>query len=150
MGDDQLAVLAVDIPDLKQRLGILEEASIPLAQRLSLTAQESRAKLSQGISFYWRGLRLLGGDVSYSFRLFWAAATGTTLKPREVQALRRTAKDVLVLIPFAIILIAPITPVGHVVVFSFLQRSFPGFFPSSFTPKSALPPTSPTPLFPAC
>ncbi len=36
-------------------------------------------------------------------------------------------------VPFAVILIAPITPVGHVLVFGFLQRYFPGFFPSQFT-----------------
>ena len=61
--------------------------------------------------------------------------TGTTLKPREVAAIRRTVMDVLTFVPFAIILIAPITPVGHVLVFSFLQRYFPGFFPTQFTTR---------------
>jgi hypothetical protein len=51
----------------------------------------------------------------------------------QVQALRRTARDLLTFIPFAIILIAPLTPVGHVLIFSFLQKYFPGFFPSQFT-----------------
>ena len=32
-------------------------------------------------------------------------------------------------------LIAPITPVGHVLVFSFMQRYYPGFFPSPFSTK---------------
>ena len=48
-------------------------------------------------------------------------------------ALRRTARDVLTFVPFAVILIAPLTPVGHVLIFSFLQKYFPGFFPSQFT-----------------
>ena len=60
---------------------------------------------------------------------------GQTLKPREVQALRRTARDLLTFIPFAIILIAPLTPVGHVLIFSFIQKYFPGFFPSQFTAR---------------
>ena len=51
----------------------------------------------------------------------------------QVAALRRTARDLLTFIPFTIILIAPLTPVGHVLIFSFLQRYFPGFFPSQFT-----------------
>ena len=42
---------------------------------------------------------------------------GGTLKPREVRGIRQTAKDIVVFVPFAIILIAPITPVGHVLVF---------------------------------
>lgn len=66
-------------------------------------------------------------------RLFMKAALGGTLKPREVAALRRTARDVLSFIPFVIILIVPLTPLGHVLVFGFIQRYFPGFFPSQFT-----------------
>ena len=53
----------------------------------------------------------------------------------QVPALRRTARDLLTFIPFAIILIAPLTPVGHVLIFSFLQKYFPGFFPSQFTSR---------------
>jgi hypothetical protein len=53
--------------------------------------------------------------------------------PRQVTALRRTARDLLTFIPFIIILIVPITPLGHVLVFGFIQRYFPGFFPSQFT-----------------
>lgn len=133
--DDELEELAADIPDLKDRLGIVEEASIPVRTRIQMTARDSVTKVRAGSEFFWRGLRLLGGDIAYCGRLFWEAATGTTLKPREVQTLRRTAKDVVVLVPFTIILIAPITPVGHVLVFSFLQRYFPGFFPSAFSTK---------------
>eukprot|EP00850_Spirogloea_muscicola_P011755 SM000074S21665 [mRNA] locus=s74:193247:198143:+ [translate_table: standard] len=133
--DEELEVLAVDIPDLKNRLGIVEEASIPLKQRMQISAGESVKKVKSGASFFWCGLRLLGGDIAYSWRLFWCAVTGTTLKPREAQTLRRTAKDVLTLIPFTVILVAPLTPVGHVMIFSFLQRYFPGFFPSSFSVK---------------
>ena len=62
-------------------------------------------------------------------------AAGQTLKPREVQALRRTAWDVLIFVPFTIILIAPLTPVGHVLIFGFIQRYFPGFFPSQFSTR---------------
>jgi hypothetical protein len=52
---------------------------------------------------------------------------------REVNSLRRTGKDLLTLIPFTIILIIPLSPVGHVLVFSFIQRFFPEFFPSCYT-----------------
>ncbi|KAG6541314.1 hypothetical protein Mapa_017367 [Marchantia paleacea] len=133
--DEELEDLAVDIPDLKNRLGIVEEASIPVQQRVQMSVAEGLVKVKEGAGFYWRGLRLLGGDLAYSGRLFWAAVTGITLKPREVQTLRRTFKDIFTMVPFTIILIAPITPVGHVMVFSFLQRYFPGFFPSSFSNK---------------
>ena len=43
------------------------------------------------------------------------------LSDREVNAVRRTGKDLLTLIPTTIILIIPLSPVGHVLVFSFIQ-----------------------------
>lgn len=45
----------------------------------------------------------------------------------------RTFKDIITFIPVVIILIIPLTPVGHVFVFGAIQRFFPGFFPSCFT-----------------
>ena len=48
-------------------------------------------------------------------------------------SIRRTFKDVITFIPVVIILIIPLSPVGHVLVFGAIQRFFPGFFPSCFT-----------------
>jgi hypothetical protein len=45
----------------------------------------------------------------------------------------RTFKDIITFIPVVIILIIPMTPVGHVLVFGAIQRFYPGFFPSCFT-----------------
>ena len=53
----------------------------------------------------------------------------------QVRSLRRTAKDVVTFIPFIIILIIPLSPVGHVLVFSFIQRFFPDFFPTPYTDR---------------
>ena len=52
-----------------------------------------------------------------------------TLKPREAKLLQRIAKDLFTLVPFVIILIIPLSPLGHVLVFSFIQRFFPGDLP---------------------
>ena len=52
-----------------------------------------------------------------------------------MQAIRRTARDLLTFIPVTVILILPLTPVGHVLIFGFIQRYFPGFFPSQFTTR---------------
>ena len=37
------------------------------------------------------------------------------------------------MIPFVIILLIPLSPFGHVLVFGAIQRFFPDFFPSCFT-----------------
>jgi hypothetical protein len=46
---------------------------------------------------------------------------------------RRTFKDIITFIPVVIILIIPLSPIGHVLVFGAIQRFFPDFFPSCFT-----------------
>jgi hypothetical protein len=88
-----------------------------------------------GLEFYSRGTKLFGDDLRYATALCVKAVQGSTLSPREARTLRRTAKDTLTLIPVTIILIIPLTPVGHVLVFSFIQRIFPDFFPSTFTER---------------
>ncbi|KAK9908964.1 hypothetical protein WJX75_005261 [Coccomyxa subellipsoidea] len=129
--------LAVEIPDLRTRLGIGDAEVFAGAGwtwvRAQAAVSDGFAKVRDGVMFFTRGVRLLGQDCNSAGRLFYRAGAGASLKPREVMALRRTARDVLTFIPFAVILIAPLTPVGHVLIFSFLQKYFPGFFPSQFT-----------------
>ena len=80
-----------------------------------------------------RGVKMLGGVISASARFFGRAVMGSTLRPREVQTIRRTTLDIFTFVPFIIILIIPLTPVGHVLIFSFIQRYFPALFPSQFS-----------------
>jgi hypothetical protein len=65
--------------------------------------------------------------------LIGRALQGYTLQPREVRTLRRSFKDIITFIPFVIILLIPLSPIGHVLVFGAIQRVFPDFFPSCFT-----------------
>ena len=67
--------------------------------------------------------------------LIGRALQGYTLKPREVRTLRRTIKDTITFIPVVIILLIPLSPIGHVLVFGAIQRVFPDFFPSCFTER---------------
>ena len=140
LGDEDkvLAELVVDIPDLRTRLGITDKEVVNLSldarlQNVAQTIDESTTKVKDGFFFMGRGVKLLVTDLGNCGSLFGRALLGSTLQPREVETLRRTARDVLTFVPFIIILILPITPVGHVLVFSFIQQSFPALFPSQFT-----------------
>jgi len=62
-----------------------------------------------------------------------ATLQGYTLRPQETKILRRIAKDLVTVVPAVVILLIPLTPLGHVLVFSFIQRFFPDFYPSQFT-----------------
>lgn len=137
--DGELAALATEIPDLRIRLGLGDDVVFGTSGfslgKIQFQIKQAINKLREAITFGGRGVRLLGADIGSAGRLFWRALLGGTLKPREVAALRRTARDLLTFIPFIIILILPLTPVGHVLIFGFLQRYFPGFFPSQFTSR---------------
>ena len=95
-------------------------------------------KIRNGLTFFGLGSRIFAQDVVYSTQLFWRAVLGSNLRPREAQTIRRTLRDLFTLIPFTIILIVPITPLGHILVFSFIQQYFPGFFPSAFDKRRQL------------
>ena len=91
-------------------------------------------KAWKGGMFFVQGFRIMGEDVQLMVNiLVRAVLQGNTLRQREVRLLRRIAKDLLTIIPCGVILIIPLTPVGHVLAFSLIQRLFPDFFPSAFT-----------------
>uniref|UniRef100_A0A7S4L884 Letm1 RBD domain-containing protein n=1 Tax=Guillardia theta TaxID=55529 RepID=A0A7S4L884_GUITH len=134
---NELSVVANDVADLARRLGLDEilDEGLPLVPKFSFSFQDVGRKFADGARFYVEGSKLLGTDVQYAVRLIIKAALGDTLQPREVRTLRRTAKDLITFIPFIIILLIPLSPVGHVLVFSFIQRFFPDFFPTPYTDR---------------
>ena len=135
---DVLAVVMEQTTDFKRRLGIdyyvtgltFDPEGIKIWLNDFLLE-----KLKKALAFYGKGLQLLFNDIIFSSSLIGKALTGYTLKPREVTTLRRTFKDVINFIPFVIIWLIPLSPVGHALVFSAIQRFFPDFFPSSFTER---------------
>lgn len=136
--DDILGELAADIQDMKMRLGL--DAPLYSSVQFSWTQVKqfltsSSRKTRDGFEFYSRGMRLFVGDLRFSSRLVKRAVLGYTPTAREIRTLRRTGRDLLTLVPFTIVLIAPLTPVGHVLIFSFLQRYWPEFFPSTFSER---------------
>ena len=134
--EEELAILTGKVADLKGRLGIDATGGKPVDWgTIGVLSQETADKLREGLAFYGDGTRMLISDIQYAWKLLLKAAQGSTLKPREVNTMRRTGKDVLTLVPFTIILLIPLSPVGHVLVFSFIQRFFPDFFPSCYTEK---------------
>lgn len=134
--DDELALVILEVNDLKSRLSIDSQSGRGVDWgTLGVFTRDSLAKIKEGLNFFGEGIKILTTDLAYAWSLLVKAAQGYTLKPREVNSMRRVGKDVLTLIPFTIILIIPLSPIGHVLVFSFMQRFFPDFFPTGFTEK---------------
>lgn len=134
--DDELNLIISELNDLRGRLGLTTSSVTAMDWgSLGVVVADSISKIKEGLTFYGDGTKILINDVIYGWKLLLRAVQGYTLKPREVNSVRRTGKDLLTLIPFTIILIIPLSPIGHVLVFSFIQRFFPDFFPSCYTEK---------------
>ena len=156
--DSELEALEGDVADLLLRLGLVDaQAPHHAAPRASRddpafsrrpSLRRARSSPSRGLGGAssvgggreaWKGGMFFvqadhGGDVQLMVNiLIRAVLQGNTLRQREVRLLRRIAKDLLTIIPCGVILIIPLTPVGHVLAFSLIQRLFPDFFPSAFT-----------------
>ena len=133
----RLTRLEADIAFLLLQLGLQQADSKQESFSWSRSREAAAVnwrKLGEGLAFYSRGCQLMGQDVQLMVSmLLRAVVQGYTLSAREFKLLRRIGKDLLTLIPFVIILIIPLSPLGHVLVFSFIQRFFPDFFPSQFT-----------------
>ncbi|KAJ8603286.1 hypothetical protein CTAYLR_006953 [Chrysophaeum taylorii] len=103
--------------------------------RLLAGLEKIRAQAARGLAFYADGSKLLAADVAFCLSLLGRAFNGETLAQREVRVLRRTLKDLSTTVPFIIILLIPLSPIGHVLVFGAIQRFFPEFFPSCYTER---------------
>jgi len=137
---EELRLLEADVSEFATRVGLEvdrdEGGVIAGVQRWIGQLEKTIDKAKTGVSFYTLGAQMLWQDIQYASSLFSKAAfSAYTLKPLEVRTLQRTVKDIVTLVPFLIILIIPMTPVGHVLVFSFIQKFFPDFFPSTFTER---------------
>lgn len=134
---DVLAVVSDQLVDFKRRLGIdYYVTGLTFdTEAIQVWLKDIWLKTKNGFTFYVKGTRLFSDDVLFCSSLILKALGGYTLKPREVRTLRRTFKDTITFIPVVIILIIPLTPIGHVLVFGAIQRVFPDFFPSCFTER---------------
>ena len=123
----QLQRLETDIAFLLLQLGLTTADSKQESFSWARTREQTSVTLNkakEGVSFYGRGCQLMAEDVQLMVNMIARAAVqGYTLQARESKLLRRIGKDMLTLIPFVVILIIPLSPLGHVLVFSFIQRT---------------------------
>ena len=98
-----------------------DDASSP-GSRFANAFEKLVASARSGLAFYADGSKLLASDVAFCFSLVGRAFNGETLASRDVNILRRTLKDLGTTIPFIVILLIPLTPLGHVFVFGAIQR----------------------------
>ncbi|KAL7470933.1 hypothetical protein ACHAXS_011215 [Conticribra weissflogii] len=122
---DVLAVVADQLTDFKRRLGIdYYVTGLTFdSEAIQIWLKDIWIKTKKGLVFYVKGTRLFIDDIVFCLNLIGKALQGYTLKPREVRTLRRTFKDMITFIPVVIILLIPLSPIGHVLVFELYEST---------------------------
>jgi len=124
-------------PVLDDQSSVAQQSWWRQAQRRhSFSFWRCKKRVRRGLMFYANGLQLLSEDLQHVGTLVLKATfLKHSLAAREMQICFRAVKDLLVLVPFLVILLIPLSPPGHVFVFSLMQKIFPDFFPSFFTER---------------
>ncbi|CAE7029084.1 letm1 [Symbiodinium natans] len=133
MLEEQIAAIAQNIGLHVDRIGQRGGFFAPIRRQM-LSFTTSWQKIRRGIVFQANGIRLLSQDLRLALKLLLKVVfLNHALEDREVRICRRAVKDLLVLVPFLILLLIPLSPPGHMLVFSLILKVYPDFLPSPFT-----------------
>ncbi|CAN1277504.1 hypothetical protein LINPERPRIM_LOCUS16342 [Linum perenne] len=82
-----------------------------------------------------QGTQLLAIDVGAAMGLVSRSLVGDELTSKEKRALQRTVTDVASVVPIGILMLLPVTAVGHAAMLAAIQRYVPGLIPSTYGPE---------------
>eukprot|EP00262_Sarcandra_glabra_P006652 TRINITY_DN19043_c0_g1_i1.p1 TRINITY_DN19043_c0_g1~~TRINITY_DN19043_c0_g1_i1.p1 ORF type:complete len:929 (+),score=183.48 TRINITY_DN19043_c0_g1_i1:66-2852(+) len=92
-------------------------------------------KLKETGTDVWQGTQLLAIDVAAALVLLRRAVTGDEVTEKEKKALRRTLTDLASVVPIGILMLLPVTAVGHAAMLAAIQRYVPSLIPSTYAPE---------------
>ncbi|XP_076893654.1 uncharacterized protein LOC143545704 [Bidens hawaiensis] len=82
-----------------------------------------------------QGTQLLAIDVAAAVGLLRRVLIGDDLTEKEKQALKRTLTNLTSVIPIGILMLLPVTAVGHAAMLAAIQRYVPSLIPSTYGPE---------------
>ncbi|XP_010452539.1 PREDICTED: uncharacterized protein LOC104734627 isoform X2 [Camelina sativa] len=80
----------------------------------------------------WQGTQLLAFDSAAAMELLRRSVVGDELTEKEKKALRRTMTDLASVVPIGVLMLLPVTAVGHAAMLAAIQRYVPGLIPSTY------------------
>ncbi|KAI3716601.1 hypothetical protein L1987_67587 [Smallanthus sonchifolius] len=97
--------------------------------------ERSISKFRRATTDVLQGTQLLAIDVAAAIGLLRRVLIGDELTDKEKQALRRTLTDLASVIPIAILMLLPVTAIGHAAMLAAIQRYIPSLIPSTYGPE---------------
>lgn len=95
---------------------------------------KSVEKVKETTTTVLQGTQLLAIDTGAAMGLLKRALIGDELTQKEKQALQRTLTDLASVVPIGILMLLPLTAVGHAAILAFIQRYVPSMIPSTYAP----------------
>lgn len=104
---------------------------VPVQKNESLIGK-SFEKLKETSTDVWQGTQLLAIDVAAALGLLRRAVIGDELTEKEKKYLRRTLTDMASVVPIGVLMLLPVTAVGHAAMLAAIQRYVPSLIPSPY------------------
>ncbi|TVU05484.1 hypothetical protein EJB05_48650 [Eragrostis curvula] len=122
-----------DVPDEATASPALS-ASPSAASKKENVITKSVEKVKETTTTVVQGTQLLAIDTGAAMGLLKRALIGDELTQKEKQALQRTLTDLASVVPIGILMLLPVTAVGHAAILAFIQRYVPSMIPSTYAP----------------
>ncbi|PON46916.1 CHCH- LETM1-like protein [Parasponia andersonii] len=90
-------------------------------------------KLASASSDVWMGTWLLFVDIMIALELFFKQLRGYKVTRRERHTLKRTLNDIASLVPVTILMLLPVSAVGHAAILAAIKKYMPSMIPSPYS-----------------
>ncbi|KAK6125014.1 hypothetical protein DH2020_041288 [Rehmannia glutinosa] len=95
--------------------------------------KKSAMKLVAATVDVWMGTQLLFVDISDTLRFLAKKLCGDKVTKRERKKMQKTLADIATLIPVTILMLLPVSAVGHAAMFAAIKRYMPCLIPSPYS-----------------
>ncbi|XP_057997784.1 uncharacterized protein LOC131176741 [Hevea brasiliensis] len=121
--------------DTANYLGDAGSAQLVQVQKKENIIAKSLDKLKKTSTDVLQGTQLLAIDVTAAIELLRRVLIGDELTEKEKKALQRTLTDLASVVPIGVLMLLPVTAVGHAAMLAAIQRYVPALIPSTYGPE---------------
>ncbi|XP_022767017.1 uncharacterized protein LOC111311683 isoform X2 [Durio zibethinus] len=126
---------SADQPAYEEDINDAGHAQLVEVQKKESIIEKSLDKIKETSTDILQGTQLLAIDVAAAMELLRRALIGDELAEKEKKALRRTLTDLASVVPIGILMLLPVTAVGHAAILAAIQRYVPALIPSTYGPE---------------
>ncbi|KAF8044220.1 hypothetical protein BT93_A2259 [Corymbia citriodora subsp. variegata] len=111
------------------------ESALIEVQKKENMIEKSFDKLKETSRDVLQGTQLLAIDVASATGLLQRVIIGDELTEKEKKVLKRTLSDLASVVPIGVLMLLPVTAVGHAAMLAAIQRYVPSLIPSTYGPE---------------